>query len=43
VCKAPEDFFLFIKFAYDLSQPNSGGLEWNLMKHNLCPLEDWLY
>lgn len=24
VCKAPEDFFLFIKFAYDLSQPNSG-------------------
>jgi 60 kDa SS-A/Ro ribonucleoprotein len=27
VCKAPEDFFLFIKFAYDLSQPNSGGLE----------------
>jgi hypothetical protein len=40
VCKAPEDFFLFIKFAYDLSQPNSGGLEWKLMKQNLCTVED---
>lgn len=26
VCKAPKDFFLFIKFAYDLSKPNSGKL-----------------
>ncbi|XP_069697982.1 RNA-binding protein RO60 [Periplaneta americana] len=24
VCKAPKDLFLFVKFAHDLSQPNSG-------------------
>lgn len=42
VCKVPEDFFLFIKFAYDLSQPNSGGLEWKLMKQIFFTLEDYI-